>query len=107
MVDFLDTYPEDIGPPPPEGYSPNVRGIVFIVILLLSFLIATSFGGIRIYTKAFITRALGWDDCKFHEGTMRISRMTDGHGVDTCIITMVDLLRPADSDRAEIGCRTS
>ena len=64
MVEFLDTYPDDLGPPPPDGVGPNVRGIVFIVILLFSFVISTTFGGIRIYTKAFITRALGWDDRK-------------------------------------------
>lgn len=66
MVDFLDEYVEEYGPPPPEGYSTNVRGIVYIVILILSLVIATSFGGIRVYTKAFITHALGWDDCKPH-----------------------------------------
>lgn len=64
MVDVLDTYPDAFDPPPPEGVGPNGRGIVFIIILLFSFVISTIFGGIRIYTKAFITRALGWDDRK-------------------------------------------
>lgn len=107
MVEFLDTYLDDEGPPPPEGYPPNVRGIVIIVILLLSLVISMSFGAIRIYTKAFITRALGWDDCKSLERTMRTSQMTDCHIVDTCIITMVELLLPADSGRADIEWRTS
>lgn len=71
MVDFLDTYPEPLTPPPPGGVAPNDRGTAFIVIVLLTFVIAMTFGGIRIYTKAFITRALGWDDCTSRDGSMR------------------------------------
>ena len=63
---WLDTYYEE---DPPPGYtrdynSPNVRGTATIAIYPILFLLATVSGGVRIYTKAFITRALGWDDCK-------------------------------------------
>lgn len=64
MGEFLDTWIEDFGPPPPEGVPPNVRGIVFIVILILALVISTAFASMRIYTKTFITHALGWDDRK-------------------------------------------
>lgn len=66
MAEFLDTYvhidsPSNVLPNPD---APNVRGIIFIVFCLLLFTTSTTFGGIRVYTKALITRAIGWDDCK-------------------------------------------
>ena len=66
MAEWLDTY---VDAEPPAGITPtfdkpNVRGIIFIVVCLLLFTMSTFFGGIRLYTKAFITRAIAWDDCK-------------------------------------------
>ena len=54
--------------PPPAGVTPNfdkhnVNGLIFIVISLVMVLLALTFTIIRIYTKAILTRALGWDDC--------------------------------------------
>ena len=64
---FLDTFPEPI--PPPEGIeanfdAPNTNGTVYIVIAVIGMLLATLFTLVRIYTKAILTRSLGWDDCK-------------------------------------------
>ena len=66
MANFLDTY-APVHPPPnvlPNPDAPNPRGIIFIVICLLLFTISIIFVGVRLYTKAFITRAIGWDDCE-------------------------------------------
>lgn len=65
MAEWLDTYNE-VEPPSgitPNFDKPNTRGIAFIVVCLLLFTISTIFCGMRVYTKAFITRAVGWDDC--------------------------------------------
>lgn len=66
MVEWLDVFFEmDLPPGVTRDYdTPNVRGITFIVICISFFMISTTFGGIRIYTKAIITRAMGWDDCE-------------------------------------------
>lgn len=65
MAEWLDTYVDE---EPPSGitptFGPNVRGIAFIVVCLLLFTISTMFAGIRLYTKALVTRAMGWDDCE-------------------------------------------
>lgn len=57
-------------PPPPAGVTPNfdkrnINGLILIVISLVMMLLAMTFTIIRIYTKAILTRALGWDDCTF------------------------------------------
>lgn len=66
MTKWQDTYYEEELPPgATRDYdSPNLRGVAFIIVCLLCFIISTSFGGVRIYTKVSITRAMGWDDCK-------------------------------------------
>ena len=53
--------------PPPAGVTPNynkhnVNSPIFIVISLAMMLLALTFTIIRTYTKAILTRALGWDD---------------------------------------------
>lgn len=65
--DFLDTITEPI--PPPEGIEanfdgPNSNGTAYIVIAVIGILLATFFTAVRIYTKAILTRSLGWDDCE-------------------------------------------
>lgn len=65
MTDFLDTKWDRVVIPPgvtPDYHKPNTRGILFIVLCLLLFTISTTFGAMRVYTKAFITHAMGWDD---------------------------------------------
>ena len=66
MTAWLDTYIEWEVPPGLTANfdKPNARGIVFIVLCLFLLICSTTFGGIRVYTKAFITRAMGWDDCE-------------------------------------------
>lgn len=64
---FLDTIPDPL--PPPEGIeanydAPNTNGTTFIIIAVIGILLATLFTAVRIYTKAVLTRSLGWDDCK-------------------------------------------
>lgn len=92
MAEFPDTYPEGLTPPPPGGVGTNVRGVVFIVIVLFTFVIATTVGGIRIYTRAFLAPTLGWDDRKCRHGWMRKRRKTDRNVVDTCVLAMVESL---------------
>lgn len=64
---FLDSIPETL--PPPEGIevnydAPNTNGTAYIVIAVIGIFLATLFTVVRIYTKAILTRSLGWDDCK-------------------------------------------
>lgn len=98
MAVFPDTYPDPyMDPPPGVGADfdiPNHRGTAFIVVCILFFILATAFGGIRVYTKAFITRAMGWDDGKHLGVLIAESRKTDRFVVVTCILTMVGLLPP-------------
>ena len=91
MTDFLDTY--NVSDPPPgvtaNWNSPNARGIVLLVICFLLFLFSTLFGGIRIYTKAFITRALGLDDGEnLAEPAAKVHKLIIIFVV-TCVCTMV------------------
>lgn len=48
----------------PNYYGPNVNGTVYIVVTVIGLVLATTMTLIRLYTKAFIKRHLGWDDCK-------------------------------------------
>ncbi|MCJ1467429.1 hypothetical protein MMC07_006054 [Pseudocyphellaria aurata] len=52
---------------PPPGVTPNPnatdhKGAVLIAFAIILVLISTAFVVIRIYTKALLTHALGWDD---------------------------------------------
>lgn len=54
--------------PPPAGVTPNfdksnVNSPIFIVISVVTMLLALIFTIMRIYTKAILTRAVGSDDC--------------------------------------------
>ena len=67
MTSFLDQY-ADL-PPPPPGYTadfhrPNHNVAIFIFVSLLGLVLAITFVAMRFYTKAKLTRSIGWDDCK-------------------------------------------
>lgn len=54
---------------PPNGIKPNYHGsnpngTVYIVVTVIGLTLATMTTLTRIYTKAFIKRCLGWDDCE-------------------------------------------
>ena len=56
--------------PPPPGITanfnaPNVNGTGYIVVTIFGLVFATILTLMRLYTKAFIKRRLGWEDCKF------------------------------------------
>lgn len=78
--------------PPPPGVTPNftnplsnqnkiidvnIAGLVFVLV----------FFAMRIYTRTFITRSLGWDDCKFRP-LAQCAQPSD-QTLDTCIIAFV------------------
>lgn len=54
---------------PPDGVtpdfnSPNPLGALYIAIATCLLIISTMFVAMRLYTKIFLTRSPGWDDCK-------------------------------------------
>lgn len=54
---------------PPDGVEPNYdgsnpNGTAYIVVTVIGLTVATMTTLTRIYTKAFIKRCLGWDDCE-------------------------------------------
>lgn len=49
----------------PNYYAPNVNGTAYIVVTIIGLILATIMTLIRLYTKAFIKRYWGWDDCKY------------------------------------------
>ena len=54
--------------PPPPGVEtnfdgPNTYGNFYIFCAIFGFVLSTVFTAMRLYTKGFMTRALGWDDC--------------------------------------------
>lgn len=67
MTSFLDQYAD--APPPPPGYTAdfhrtNHNAAIFIVVSLVGLVLAVAFVAMRIYTKAILTRSMGWDDCR-------------------------------------------
>ena len=55
---------------PPPGVTPNfdkfnINSPIYTVISVVFMLLALILTTMRIYTKAILTRALGWDDCMF------------------------------------------
>lgn len=53
-------------PPPgitPNFDAPNPNGIVFVVIGISGLILATIITALRLWTKGFLLRTSGWDDC--------------------------------------------
>ena len=67
--------------PPPGVQSnfinPENRGHIFIFVASLLLFLKTLFFVNRVYTKAFINRKLGWDDCKYLPGTEEPDKVAD------------------------------
>ena len=54
-------------PPPgviPNFVNPDSRGGETIVTVTICLALMVPFFVMRIYSRAFVTRSLGWDDCK-------------------------------------------
>lgn len=67
LESFLDTRPEPVPPPPgieADLNAPNTNGTAYIIVAVIGISFATVFAVVRVYTKAILTRSLGWDDCK-------------------------------------------
>lgn len=69
--------------PPPPGVTadvggPNPLGVFYIVISIFLLVLATAFVAMRFYTKAVLTRAMGWDDCIYLPSS--IDGSPDGYG---------------------------
>ena len=65
---FLAATPAQPLVDPPPGVLPcphcsNGNGGLLIAITVIGMVIALVCTMIRMYTKAFLTRAMGWDDC--------------------------------------------
>ena len=78
-------------PPPPAGLKanydgPNSAGMFYIAFTVFFYFFTFSFTAMRVYTKAFLTRSLGWDDC-----TSMLTPMSTktNPGSDTCVIAAV------------------
>lgn len=68
MESFLDTRPEPLPPPPgieADLNAPNTNGTAYIIVAVIGIFFATVFVVVRLYTKAILTRSLGWDDCNY------------------------------------------
>ena len=55
-------------PPPgvtPNFHGPNTNGTVFIVISILGLIPTTMITATRLWTKGYLIRTLGWDDCMY------------------------------------------
>lgn len=69
LESFLDTRPEPLPPPPgieADLNAPNTNGTAYIIVAVIGIFLATVFAVVRVYTKAILTRSLGWDDRKGH-----------------------------------------
>ena len=64
---FIENIP--LQPPPPGQVSdftnPESRGLAVVVVCYIFILIMWPIFLLRLYTKAFVTRKLGWDDGRF------------------------------------------
>lgn len=61
-----------VTPPPgvtPNFDAPNPNGTALIVVSIIAIVCTTTVVAARLYTKAFLTRALGWDDCRCFENS--------------------------------------
>lgn len=78
-------------PPPPPGIKanyngPNSAGMFYIAFTVIAYLLSFTFTATRVYTKTFLTRSLGWDDCT---SMLTPMSMKTNPGSDTCVTAAV------------------
>ena len=68
--------------------DPSTQQQAIVIVCIVSPIVSSLFVAIRIWTRAFVTHAVGWDDCKL--ATLACLLMGRSHLIDIALITLVN-----------------
>ena len=84
--------------PPPSGVVPDFRHQPendrrLLACVIVFFLLSTVCVSLRLYARVFITRSLGWDDCKTSIELFIVTWLTSHRCMQYCICTPLNTYR--------------
>lgn len=67
--------------------DPSSQQHAIVVVCIVSPIVSSLFVAIRVWTRAFVSSSIGWDDCKLPRLRLLVASLS--HVKDTALVTWV------------------